>query len=86
MVADAAVPEPVARPEFLTAQALATRLCCSERHIYRLAARGALPTPVRLGGLVRWRSVDIDRWIEEGCPASPARASQKQPVRAVVLR
>jgi len=33
--------------------------------IYRLLAMGRFPRPVRIGGrTVRWRSTDIDAWVE----------------------
>jgi excisionase family DNA binding protein len=49
--------------------ALAALLNCSERHVYRLSDRGAMPAPVRLGALVRWRRLEIVQWISEGCPS-----------------
>jgi predicted DNA-binding transcriptional regulator AlpA len=54
---------------------VARLLQCSVRHVRRLADRDAMPRPVRLGALTRWRRVEIDRWIESGCPASPKRAA-----------
>ena len=31
-------------------------LCgCSPRHVYRLSDRAAMPRPIRIGALVRWR-------------------------------
>ncbi len=53
----------------MTAQQVARSLGCSVRHVYRLADRGAMPRPVRLGSLVRWRRTEIDQWIDLGCPA-----------------
>jgi excisionase family DNA binding protein len=45
-------------------------LCgCSVRHIYRLADAGRMPTPVRLGSLVRWSKTAIEDWIAAGCPS-----------------
>lgn len=35
---------------------------------HRLVARGAAPQPVRVGGAVRWRRADLERWIAAGCP------------------
>lgn len=49
---------------------VAEKLNCSPRHVRRLADRGAMPRPVRVGRLVRWRSADIEQWIVEGCPAA----------------
>jgi excisionase family DNA binding protein len=58
---------PTSRPahDLLTAQQVADRLCVSVRTLYRLLARGALPGPVRYNRkLVRWKSSDIDRYVE----------------------
>ncbi len=54
----------------LSVQQVARFLNCSVRHLYRLADRGAMPRPVRLGGLVRWRRTEIEQWIALGCPAT----------------
>jgi excisionase family DNA binding protein len=48
---------------------LAALLGCSARHCYRLADAGRMPTPVKLGALVRWRAAEITEWINAGCPA-----------------
>jgi len=53
----------------ITADEVARQLSCSPRHVRRLSDRGAMPTPVRLGGLVRWERNAIERWIAAGCPA-----------------
>jgi predicted DNA-binding transcriptional regulator AlpA len=44
-------------------------LLCSKRHVIRMAERGLMPPPVRLGSLVRWQRGAIDSWIAKGCPA-----------------
>ena len=52
----------------LDVQQVATLLCCSTRHVYRLADRGAMPRPVKLGDvLVRWSRVEIESWVSDGC-------------------
>lgn len=51
----------------LDVRAVAQLLDCSPRHVYRLADVGAMPPPVRLGALVRWRRTDIDAWLASGC-------------------
>jgi predicted DNA-binding transcriptional regulator AlpA len=59
----------------LDVQGVADLLCCSTRHVYRLADRGAMPRPVRLSALVRWRLRTGDPmtglldWIDAGCPS-----------------
>jgi len=52
----------------ITAQQVGQMLMCSARTVRRLQAQGAMPRPLKLGALVRWRREDIDRWICEGCP------------------
>ena len=52
----------------LSVQQLGRLLNCSARHIYRLADRRAMPQPLHLGNLVRWRRGEIERWITLGCP------------------
>jgi len=49
--------------------AVAERLSVSTRAIWKWQACGRLPVPVRVGRSVRWRSSDIDEWIERGCPS-----------------
>jgi excisionase family DNA binding protein len=52
----------------LDVDTVAAMLDCSARHVYRLAGAGRMPAPVRLGSLVRWSRVVIERWIGDGCP------------------
>ncbi|MCC7291464.1 MAG: helix-turn-helix domain-containing protein [Phycisphaerales bacterium] len=52
-----------------TVQQVADLLGCSTRHVRRLADRAAMPAPVRLGSLVRWRGDQIEQWIMAGCPS-----------------
>jgi predicted DNA-binding transcriptional regulator AlpA len=35
---------------------------------HRLRAAGKTPSPVRLGGSVRWRLAELRGWVEAGCP------------------
>ena len=49
--------------------AIAELLGCSSRHVRRLADSGAMPRPIHLGRLVRWRRADMDRWLAAGCPS-----------------
>lgn len=58
----------------LDVQSVADLLDCSPRHIFRLAERQQIPEPVRLGRMVRWRRGEIQRWIENGCPAAGGEA------------
>jgi prophage regulatory protein len=54
----------------IPAEELATMLGVSKRTIWRLLSGKQLPEPVRIGGSVRWRRDQIDRWIEQGCPVN----------------
>jgi excisionase family DNA binding protein len=62
-----APPDPAALPALLDVRAVAALLDCSPRHVYRMADAGRMPTPVRVGALVRWRRSDLDAWIAGGC-------------------
>ncbi|TWT37012.1 Helix-turn-helix domain protein [Posidoniimonas corsicana] len=54
--------------KLLDVRAVAERLDCSTRHVYRLADAGRMPAPVKLGTLVRWPQQSVDDWIAAGCP------------------
>ncbi|MBI5765385.1 MAG: helix-turn-helix domain-containing protein [Planctomycetes bacterium] len=60
--------------ELLDVRAVASMLQCSCRHVRRLADGGRMPTPTRLGSLVRWRRRELQNWLEAGCPS--VRASK----------
>ena len=47
---------------------LARLLNISSRHVCRLLDEKAIPDPVRLGRLLRWRLAEILEWIEADCP------------------
>lgn len=57
-------------------------LCgCSTRHVRRLADAGKMPSPIKLGALLRWRRDAVESWIHNGCPAmrnvSPYREGRR---------
>jgi excisionase family DNA binding protein len=56
-------------PATYSAPELARRLGVSERHVHRLRDAGTLPTPIRLGRLIRWNRAVIEEWIRDGCPS-----------------
>jgi excisionase family DNA binding protein len=60
-------------PALLDVKTVASMLDCSPRHVYRLADAALMPSPVRVGALVRWRRAAIEEWIERGCPAQETR-------------
>ena len=53
----------------LDVNAVAELLACSPRHVRRMADSGAMPRPIHLGRLVRWRRADVDQWLAAGCPS-----------------
>jgi excisionase family DNA binding protein len=55
--------------KLLDVQGVAQLLHCSTRHVYRLSDAGRMPTPVRLGALVRWPANVIEAWVKSGCPS-----------------
>ena len=55
--------------QLLDVQAVADLLDCSTRHAYRLSDAGRMPSPIKLGALVRWSKTSLERWIEDGCPS-----------------
>jgi excisionase family DNA binding protein len=67
---------PVVLPALLDVDAVAGMLGCSTRHVRRLADAGRMPSPIKLGSLIRWRRADLDVWLEAGCKAvrSPCTA------------
>jgi excisionase family DNA binding protein len=56
------------KPLMLTVDGVAKLLDCSRKTVYRLADRGGVPRPVRLGGLMRWPRYPFEQWIADGCP------------------
>ena len=46
----------------LTVHDVARMLRCSDRTVYRLTDSGRMPRPVRLGALIRWPKVILERW------------------------
>jgi len=58
----------------LTVHQVAELLNCSTRHIRRLADRGAMPPPLRIGALVRWDRATLTHWLEGGC--QPVRGTK----------
>lgn len=54
--------------EMLEVRAVALRLKCSVRTVFRLAASSRMPPPVKLGALVRWCRSELEAWIASGCP------------------
>ena len=57
------------QPLLLSASELATLLGISGRTVWRLDASGKLPKAVRIGGAKRWRRLEIEAFVNAGCPA-----------------
>ena len=57
-----------AQPVMITAQQLAGKMQISTRSLWRKLSGGLVPQPIRIGGIVRWRLVEIEKWIADGCP------------------
>ncbi len=55
-------------PALITATELASLLRISTRSLWRMRSAGKIPMPLRLGGAVRWRLDEVQKWIAEGCP------------------
>ncbi len=53
----------------IDAQELSQILSISTRTVWRMLSHRKLVEPVRIGGSVRWRLADVERWIDTGCPA-----------------
>ena len=58
---------PVEPSALLDVQAVAAILNCSTRHVRRLADSGKMPSPIKLGALLRWRKTELEAWILSGC-------------------
>jgi prophage regulatory protein len=54
-------------PALMNDEATAAMFGISTRHMKRLVEKGEFPSPVRLGGCVRWSRKDIEEWIAGGC-------------------
>ena len=52
----------------LTAKSLGQVLALSKRQIFRLNACGKIPSPIRIGGAVRWSAHEISAWLSVGAP------------------
>ena len=55
-------------PLVADAKRLARLLCCGVRTIRSYDAAGRLPEPIRIGGRVVWRVVEIRAWLRAGAP------------------
>jgi excisionase family DNA binding protein len=67
-----APPAPAESSPLLLIAELAGLLRVDRRTVERWASRNIIPGRVQLGRrLVRYRRVDVEKWIAEGCPLPP---------------
>jgi len=60
-------------PSLLLDAKTSAALCsCSVSFWWQQQSAGLLPAPVRLGSKTLWRRVDLERWVELGCPGRHA--------------
>jgi len=52
-------------PALLDVEAAAYMLAISTRTIWRLLEQGSFPQPVRIGRATRWRTSDVERFVDE---------------------
>src|SRR5262245_55945354 len=67
---------------------VARLLCCSVRHVWRMVDSGAMPRPLALGRLRRWRIGTLREWLRQGArpvrkatPNDASRADSAAPAR-----
>ena len=54
--------------KLITVEVVAEMLSLNKRSIWRYRNEGLMPQQIRVGGTVRWRLSDIEKWIALGCP------------------
>lgn len=57
-----------ALPPLLTSQQVAALTNLGERTVWRHSRAGTMPSPVRIGGSIRFRRDEVLQWIGNGCP------------------
>ena len=68
-------------PRLLDLAEVSIKLCCSKRHTQRLADAGSIPRPIKIGRLVRWRSTEIDAFVEGRFTHDERKGSRQKAVR-----
>jgi len=66
----------------LTAKALGQTLSLSKRQVFRLNSCGKIPSPIRIGGSVRWSAQEISDWLAAGAPDRAKWHAMKEIKRA----
>lgn len=65
-------------PRLLDARQTAQYLGYSVATLYRHHGAKLIPSPLRIGGAVRWDKEELDTWIAEGCPEVDAWEAIKE--------
>jgi len=68
-------PRPSESAALIDVRGVAELLHCSPRTVHRLSQNGDMPSPVKLGALVRWDRQRIEQWIAAGCPRLQMKGS-----------
>jgi predicted DNA-binding transcriptional regulator AlpA len=63
-----------ARRPLITVEQFAEVLQVSVRTVWRLRRSGHVPASIKIAGTVRWRTIDIERWVNRGCPSLKRRS------------
>jgi len=74
--------QPKKQATLLTAAELGKQLNLSRRQIFRLSSMGKIPTPLKIGGAIRWRAAEIANWLEAGAPDRQTWEALRQTGRA----
>jgi predicted DNA-binding transcriptional regulator AlpA len=73
-------------PLVVDADGLASLLNCSVRTVRAHDTSGKLPAPLRIGGRVVWREVEIRAWVNAGAPDRVEWEARKAARRAARRR
>ncbi len=61
----------------IDARAAWTLCGLSKSSWYKNLSCGRIPRPVKIGGALRWRRLELEEWIAAGCPARSAWEGMK---------
>ncbi|AQT68782.1 putative transcriptional regulator [Anaerohalosphaera lusitana] len=70
------------KPPLLTSEQCARMCGISRRTWHRLSASAKVPSPVKIGGNVRWRSSDMELFLEWNCPSREEFEQRKEALNA----
>lgn len=65
----------------LSAKEVAALMGITVRTVWRLVQRGNLWEPIRITRHAKWHRVEIEDWIQRGCPPTPKRLNQNPLLR-----